>query len=71
MKTFAATDKFDGLGVCFYFNAENQQDADSKMFGWNRYHGFTNSPGWGWHKAVEVNAEDVPNKSWLHNEWVA
>lgn len=70
MKIFAATDKFDGLGTRFYFHAENQKAADSKMFRWNRYHGSSDSPGWGWHEAVEVKAEDVPNESWVHDEWV-
>ena len=69
-KVYAATDKYNGLGIRFYFNAENQKDADSKIFGWNRYHGGSDSPGWGWHEAVKVSAEDVPNESWMHNEYI-
>ena len=70
MTVYAATDKYDGMGVRFYFNAKNQRDANSKMFGWNRYHGFADCAGHGWHEAVEASATDVPNESWMHNEWV-
>ena len=67
-KLYAATDKYDGMGVKFYFHADSQKDADSKIAGWNRYHGHCDSPGWGWHEAVE--AESAPNESWIHNEYI-
>jgi hypothetical protein len=70
-KIFAATDKYDGMGTCFYFHAANQEEADSKMHKWNRYHGFCDSPGWGWHEAIEARPEDAPSESWIHNEWVS
>ena len=67
-KLYAATDKYDGLGIKFYFHAKDQKDADSKITGWNRYHSFSDSPGWGWHEAVEV--DEPPNESWIHNEYI-
>jgi hypothetical protein len=71
MKTYAATDKYDGMGVRFYFNADSQKEADSKIWGWNRYHSAADCPGFGYHEAIEVNADEVPNESWIHNEWVS
>ena len=65
---YAATDKYDGLGIRFYFHAQSQAEANDKIFRWNRYHSLTDSPGWGWHEAIEVAS--VPDLSCLHNEWV-
>lgn len=66
-KTYAATDKYDGMGIKFCFNASDQADADSKIWSWNRYHGFSDGAGYGWHVAVEVN--EAP-EGWMHNEYI-
>ena len=58
------------VGDKFYFNAENQKEADSKAWKWNRYHGFADCPGYGFCIAVEVDPANVPNEGWIHNEWV-
>jgi len=73
MKTYAVKCEFDEdilTDAQFYINATGQDEADSKVFGWNRYHGKARSPGYGWCEAVEVNPADVPNEGWIHNEWV-
>lgn len=36
------------------FSATSQDDADQKAAKWNRYHGLTNRPGYGWQKAVQA-----------------
>ena len=66
-KVYAATDKYDGMGIKFYFNASDQDDADDKIWSWNRYHSFRDSPGWGFHVAVEVS--EAP-EGWVHNEYI-
>jgi len=73
MKTYAAKPKFEEdilTDVKFYFHADSQADADSKIFGWNRYHGKANCPGYGWCEAIEVSPDAVPNDGWIHNEYV-
>ena len=67
-KLYAAMDKYDGMGVSFYFNAKDQSEANSKMIRWNRYHGFCDSPGWGWNEAVEV--DEMPDGWETHNEYI-
>jgi len=66
-KTYAATSKYDGLGIRFYFHASDQADADDKIWSWNRYHGFSDSPGWGWHVAMEVS--EAPAEC-IHDEYI-
>ena len=73
MKTYGMKPKYEEdilTDINFYFNAESQKDADSKAFGWNRYHGKADCPGYGFCEAVEVDPADVPSESWIHNEWV-
>lgn len=82
MELYAATNKYRtlggeygaefecfGLGVRFYFHAENQRDADKKIIKWNRYHGFLDKVGYGWH--IAVRADKAPNSSWIHDEYVS
>ena len=69
-KLYASTDKYDDMGVNFYFHAKNQKDANSKMIGWNRYQGFCDSPGWGWHIAVEVKNPEEINPRNIHDNYV-
>ena len=73
MKTYGMKPKYEEdilTDINFYFNAENQKDADSKAWNWNRSHGFADCPGYGFCIALEVNPADVPNEGWIHNEWV-
>jgi len=67
IETYAAVGK-DRLGIRFYFHAESQSDADDKVVKWNRYHGFRNSPGYGWHIAIKG---DAPDASWIHDEYIS
>ena len=73
MKTYGMKPKYEEdilTDINFYFNAEDQKDADTKAWKWNRYHGFADCPGYGFCIALEVSPEDVPNSGWMHNEWV-
>ena len=66
-RIFQSVEKEYGFkGHCFH--AVDQDDADRKMGGWNRYHSFTNNPGCGWHIAVEVTQEQAFS---IHDEWMS
>lgn len=42
------------------FSAIDQDDADRKAVEWNRYHGKTNRPGYGWQKAIQSPSGVAP-----------
>ena len=67
MRIYAAKPKYPPSDTRFYFHAQDQEDADDKIFGWNRYHSFSDAPGWGWHIAEEV--PEAP-ADWMHDEWM-
>ena len=66
---YAMIDKYEGLrfGVRFYFHATDQADAERKATAWNRYHGYCDSPGWGWH--IPVPATDTAEAT-VRDEWI-
>ncbi len=66
MNTYKMTIKYpeDILDYDWGFEAESQEGADSLAFDWNRYHGRSNSPGYGWAIAVETDQPVI-----IKNEW--
>lgn len=56
----------DSFSDAFAFHATDDKDAESKRFGWVRYHSLTNS----FVAVRKITSEEIRHESWIHNEWV-
>ena len=67
MKTYYLVAKYSDELDCKHvtFSAKNDEDASSKAWAWNRYHGHSDNPGYGFQVAAEAPAGTEPKYNYM------